>query len=150
MKKYVFALSAFLMAGAQFAQADECSFTLNSNDAMQFDQKSITVNKSCKEFTLNLVHTGKLPKTVMGHNWVLTTTDDSKAVASEGMAAGADKDYVKADDARVIAYTKLIGGGESTSVTFPVSKLTAGTAYTYFCSFPGHIALMQGTLSLAP
>lgn len=150
MKKYALALSAVLMAGAQFAQADECSFTLNSNDAMQFDQKSITVNKSCKEFTLNLVHTGKLPKTVMGHNWVLTTTDDSKAVASEGMAAGADKDYIKADDARVIAYTKLIGGGESTSVTFPVSKLTAGGAYTFFCSFPGHISLMQGTLSLAP
>lgn len=150
MKKYAFALSAVLMAGAQFAQADECSFTLNSNDAMQFDQKSIVVNKTCKEFTLNLVHTGKLPKTVMGHNWVLTTTEDSKAVASEGMAAGADKDYVKADDARVIAHTKLIGGGESTSVTFPVSKLAAGGAYTYFCSFPGHIALMQGTLTLAP
>ncbi|HSX52234.1 MAG TPA: azurin [Cellvibrio sp.] len=150
MKKYALALSAVLLAGAQFAQADECSFTLNSNDAMQFDQKSITVNKTCKEFTLNLVHTGKLPKTVMGHNWVLATTADSKAVASEGMAAGADKDYVKADDARVIAHTKLIGGGETTSVTFPVSKLTAGTEYTYFCSFPGHIALMQGTLSLAP
>lgn len=150
MKKYAFALSAVLMAGAQFAQADECSFTLNSNDAMQFDQKSIVVDKTCKEFTLNLVHTGKLPKTVMGHNWVLTKTEDSKTVASEGMAAGADKNYVKADDARVIAFTKLIGGGESTSVTFPVSKLAAGGAYTYFCSFPGHIALMQGTLSLAP
>lgn len=150
MKKYALVLSGLLLASAQFAQADECSFTLNSTDAMQFDQKSITVNKTCKEFTLNLVHTGKLPKTVMGHNWVLTKTEDSKAVASEGMAAGADKDYVKVDDTRVIAHTKLIGGGESTSVTFPVSKLTAGGAYTYFCSFPGHIALMQGTLTLAP
>jgi azurin len=150
MKKYAFALSAVLMAGAQFAQADECSFTLNSNDAMQFDQKAIVVNKTCKEFTLNLVHTGKLPKTVMGHNWVLAKTDEAKAVSSDGMAAGADKDYVKPDDARVIAHTKLIGGGESTSVSFPVSKLAAGTAYTYFCSFPGHIAIMQGSLTLAP
>ena len=150
MKKYAFALSGLLLAGAQFAQADECSFTLNSNDAMQFDQKSIAVSKTCKEFTLNLAHTGKLPKTVMGHNWVLTTTADSKAVASDGMAAGADKDYVKPDDARIIAYTKIIGGGETTSVTFPVSKLAADGAYTFFCSFPGHIALMQGSLTLAP
>ena len=138
------------MAGAQFAQADECTFTLNSTDAMQFDQKSITVSKTCKEFTLNLAHTGKLPKTVMGHNWVLSTTADSKAVASDGIAGGVDNQYIKPGDARVIAFTKLIGGGETTSVTFPVSKLKAGEAYTYFCSFPGHIALMQGTLTLAP
>jgi azurin len=148
MKKYALALSAILMAGAQFAQADECTLNLNSNDAMQYDQKSITVNKSCKEFTVNLIHTGKLPKTVMGHNWVLSTTADSKAVASDGMTAGAANEYVKPDDARVIAHTKIIGGGETASVTFPVSKLKAGEAYTFFCSFPGHVAIMQGTLSL--
>jgi len=149
MKQYAFALAGLLMAGAQFAQADECTFALNSTDAMQFDQKAITVSKTCKEFTLNLTHTGKLPKTVMGHNWVLSTTADSKAVASDGIAAGADNQFVKVGDTRVIAFTKLIGGGETTSVTFPVSKLKAGEAYTYFCSFPGHIAIMQGTLTLA-
>jgi azurin len=150
MKKYAFALAALLMAGAQFAQAEECSLTLNSNDAMQFDQKSIVVGKTCKEFTLNLVHTGKLPKTVMGHNWVLSKTDDAKAVASDGAASGVGNDYVKPSDERVIAHTKIIGGGETASVIFPVSKLTAGGAYTFFCSFPGHIAIMQGTLVLAP
>lgn len=148
MKKYALVLSGLLMASAQFAQADECTFDLNSNDAMQFDQKAITVNKSCKEFTLNLHHTGKLPKTVMGHNWVLSTTADSKTVASDGMAAGAANEYLKPDDARVIAFTKIIGGGETASVTFPVSKLKAGEAYTFFCSFPGHVAIMAGTLSL--
>lgn len=86
----------------------------------------------------------------MGHNWVLSKADDAKAIASDGIAAGVDNQYVKAGDDRVIAFTKLIGGGETTSVTFPVSKLTAGGAYTFFCSFPGHIALMQGSLSLAP
>lgn len=150
MKKYAVVLAGLLMAGAQFAQADECSFTLNSNDAMQFDQKGIVVGKTCNEFTLNLVHTGKLPKTVMGHNWVLTKTEDAKAVASDGAAAGVDNDYVKPNDGRVIAHTKTIGGGDTTSVTFPVSQLTAGGAYTFFCSFPGHIAIMQGTLVLAP
>lgn len=149
MKKYALALAGLLMAGAQFAQADECSFTLNSNDAMQFDQKSIEVSKTCKEFTLNLVHTGKLPKTVMGHNWVLSKSDDAKAVAADGLPAGADNQYIKPGDERVIAFTKLIGGGETASVTFPVSKLAADGAYTFFCSFPGHIAIMQGSLTLS-
>lgn len=150
MKKYAFALAGLLMAGVQFAQAEECSLTLNSNDAMQFDQKAIVVGKTCKEFTLNLVHTGKLPKTVMGHNWVLSKADEAKAIASDGLAAGVDNQYIKAGDERVIAFTKLIGGGETASVTFPVSKLAAGTAYIFFCSFPGHIAIMQGSLTLAP
>jgi len=149
MKKYAFALAGLLMAGAQFAQAEECSLTLNSNDAMQFDQKAIVVGKTCKEFTLNLVHTGKLPKTVMGHNWVLSKADEAKAIANDGLAAGVDNQYIKPGDERLIAFTKLIGGGETASVTFPVSKLAAGTAYTFFCSFPGHIAIMQGSLTLA-
>lgn len=149
MKKYAFALSAVLMAGTHFAQAEECTIELGSNDAMQFDQKALTVKSSCTTVTLNLTHTGKLPKNVMGHNWVLTKTADSKAVAADGLAAGLDNEYIKAGDERVIAYTKIIGGGETASVTFPVSKLKAGEAYTFFCSFPGHVAIMQGSLTLA-
>lgn len=130
------------------ALAQECAITVDSNDAMQFSVKTITVDKSCTEFTVNLTHSGKLPKTAMGHNWVLTEAENMRAVASEGMNAGLDNNYVKPDDTRVIAFTDIIGGGEKTSVTFPVSKLNAGTNYTFFCSFPGHSAIMQGTLTL--
>lgn len=150
MKKYALALSAFLLAGTQFVQAEECTFDLGSNDAMQFDQKAITVKNTCKTFTLNLKHNGKLPKNVMGHNWVLSKTADAKAVAADGLAAGLAAEYIKPGDDRVIAHTQIIGGGETASVTFPVSKLKAGEAYTFFCSFPGHVAIMQGTLTLAP
>ena len=115
---------------------------------MQFDKKEITVSKSCKQFTVNLKHPGTLARNVMGHNWVLTTTADMQGAVNDGMAAGLDNDYVKKDDARVIAHTKVIGGGQTDSVTFDVSKLAAGTDYTYFCSFPGHFALMKGTLKL--
>ncbi|MGV2904933.1 azurin, partial [Achromobacter sp. AGC25] len=83
-----------------------------------------------------------------GHNWVLTTTADMQGAVNDGMAAGLDNDYVKKGDARVLAHTKVIGGGQTDSVTFDVSKLAAGTDYTYFCSFPGHFALMKGTLKL--
>jgi azurin len=40
----------------------------------------------------------------------------------------------------------MIGGGESTSITFDVSELEKGGDYTYFCSFPGHWGTMNGKL----
>ncbi|MBT6073693.1 MAG: azurin, partial [Gammaproteobacteria bacterium] len=36
------------------------------------------------------------------------------------------------------------GGGAETSVTFSGDLLTAGGDYTFFCSFPGHYAIMKG------
>ena len=67
---------------------------------------------------------------------------------ADAIAAGLDNHYIKPEDERVIAFTNIIGGGEKTSVTFSVDKLKAGEDYTFFCSFPGHIALMKGTVSL--
>lgn len=128
--------------------AEACSIEVHSNDAMQFDTKVISIDQSCKQFTVNLSHTGKMPRATMGHNWVLTTTADMQKVANDGMAAGLGKDYVKAGDARVIASTKVIGGGEKTSVTFDTSKLRAGEKYAFFCSFPGHWSIMKGDLAL--
>jgi azurin len=53
---------------------------------------------------------------------------------------------VKKGDARVLAHTKVIGGGQATSVTFKTSVLKKGEAYTFFCSFPGHSSIMKGVL----
>lgn len=130
--------------------AADCSATIEANDAMQYNQKAITVAKTCKQFTVTLKHTGKLPKASMGHNWVVGLASDEQGIIADGMKAGADQNYIKPGDTRVIAHTKLIGGGESDSVTFPVTKLKAGESYAYFCTFPGHAALMKGTLTLAP
>jgi azurin len=94
---------------------------------------------------LTLHHVGKMPAAAMGHNWVLAKTADAQAVANDGLSAGVANDHIKKGDTRVIAHTKIIGGGQTTSVTFPTSALKKGEAYTYFCTFPGHIALMKGT-----
>ena len=130
------------------ALAAECKATVESTDAMQFTTKSLSVPASCKQFTITLKHTGKLPRNVMGHNLVLGKTADLGAINADGMKAGLASQYVKPGDARVIAASKVIGGGETTTVNIPVAKLKAGQHYTYFCSFPGHSALMKGTLSL--
>jgi len=139
------ALSA---ASAAPAWAADCKVEIEGNDAMQFNKASISVPASCKEFTVTLKNAGKLPKAAMGHNWVLTKTADMQAVATDGLSAGVDKDYLKAGDARVLAHTKMLGPDESDSVTFATDILKAGESYSYLCTFPGHAALMKGTITL--
>ncbi|HYG44061.1 MAG TPA: azurin [Bordetella sp.] len=141
-------LAVLLSAASLPVLAAQCETTVESNDAMQFNTKEIVVDASCKQFTVHLKHVGKMAKAAMGHNWVLTKETDMQPVATDGMTAGLANDYVKAGDSRVVAHTKLIGGGESDSVTFDTSKLTAGDKYTFFCSFPGHWAIMKGVLKV--
>ena len=144
----LFGLAA-LFIFAPFAQAAvNCAVEIEGNDAMQFNKSSIEVSKTCKQFTVTLKHAGKLPKTAMGHNWVLGKTADVQAIAADGVAAGIDQQYLKPQDSRVIAHTKVLGPGESDRVTFAVDKLKAAESYTFFCSFPGHSAIMKGTLKL--
>lgn len=146
--KAQFITAAVLFSVSMFAAAENCEVTIEGNDALQYNVKSIEVPASCEEFKITLNHVGKLPKASMGHNVVLGLTVDMAKITADGMKAGAANDYLKPDDNRVIAATDMIGGGETTSVTFPVSKLKAGEAYTYFCSFPGHAAIMKGELKL--
>ena len=67
---------------------------------------------------------------------------------TDGGTAGAASNYVKAKDARVVANTVVIGGGESASVKFKVKKLSAKEKYVFFCSFLGHGAIMKGVVNL--
>lgn len=128
--------------------AANCTATVEANDAMQFNVKNVNVPKTCKTFTVTLKHTGKLARNVMGHDWVLTSAADKAGVDADGAKAGLADNYIKPGDTRVLAHTKVIGGGESTSVTFKPALLKAGTDYVFFCSFPGHSAVMHGTVTL--
>ena len=143
----VVAVSLLTLASGQLLAA-ECKVDVDSTDQMSFNTKEITIDKSCKTFTVNLTHSGNLPKNVMGHNWVLSKAADMVGITTDGMAAGIDKNYLKDGDTRIIAHTKIIGAGEKDSVTFDVSKLTAGESYQFFCSFPGHISMMKGAVVL--
>jgi azurin len=130
---------------SRLAHADPCQIEITGNDQMQYDKQTLTVPASCKEVTVTLHHAGKLPREAMGHNWVLVNAADFNVVANAGMGAGLANDYVVSGDTRVLAHTKVIGGGQTTSVTFPTSSLKAGADYRYLCTFPGHNALMHGT-----
>ncbi len=136
--------AALLSLVAVPAMAANCSADIEGNDAMQFNTKEIVVDKTCDEFTVNLKHVGKLPKAAMGHNVVITKAEDRQAVANDATSAGPANDYLKPDDARVIAHTALIGGGETASDTFKAADFTAGGDYDCFSSFPRHLAIMSG------
>jgi azurin len=130
------------------AVVTNCSTEIEANDAIQYNVGSIVVPSSCTDFKITLKHTGNLPVASMGHDVVITKQSDMAAVDKDGATAGLDNGYLKSNDARVIAHTKLIGGGETTSVSFAVSKIKDGGPYVFFCSFPGHSAMMHGSISV--
>ncbi len=120
---------------------DANDVVITSNDAMQFSKKEIKVEAG-KKVKITLKHIGKLDKAVMGHNFVLLKKGvDLVAFGNKAATAGANS-YIPEGTEDVIAYTKLIGGGETAVVEFDAPE--AGT-YQFLCSFPGHSALMKGT-----
>jgi len=141
-------LALALGCSGAFAADKVCKLEIAGTDQMQFDKKELAVAADCKQVELTLKHTGKQPAAVMGHNWVLARTADLTAVATDGMNAGLPNDYIKKGDARVIAHTKVVAGGQSATVTFPTSLLKKGEIYSYFCTFPGHYAVMKGTFKI--
>jgi len=144
-------LALVLLGVAGWAQAaPNCTIKLKAGDDMKFDQKSVTVSAGCKSISIELQHSGKLPVAAMGHNVVVTAAPDVAGVAQDGIKAGAAGGYLAAGDKRVLASTKLIGGGQSATASLPGAKLKAGGAYAFFCSFPGHSALMRGTVVVTP
>ena len=139
-------LALIAVAGLSIANqalSQECALTVEGNDQIQFVQKELRVSSSCKEVTVTLKHIGQLAANIMGHNWALSKTEDYMALAQAGQSAG-PPNYIPAGDARVIATTDVIGGGQETTITFDASGLAPGGDYTFFCSFPGHFVLMNG------
>jgi len=139
-------LSVTLLSGA--AHAGVCDVNVEATASMAFNVKEISVPKTCKEITLNLKNTGTMAKAIMGHNVVISKTSDMEAVNKNGMAAGLANNYVKKNDAKVIGHTAVIGGGESTSVKIKLLNLKPSENYSFFCSFPGHGAIMKGVFKL--
>ena len=114
---------------------------LSGNDLMQYDKKEIKVNAG-QEVTLTFRHVGKLDKKVMGHNFVLLMQGTNMAeFGIKAAEAGETADWIPEEGKDVIAHTKMLGGGETTTVTFTAPAV--GT-YDFVCSFPGHIAMMKG------
>ena len=110
---------------------------------MRYDKEEIKV-KAGQKVKLNFSHSGKLPKESMGHNFVLLDQFVGVALFAANAAKASKNDYIPEDQMDdIIAHTKMLGGGESTSIVFEAPE--KGT-YDYICTFPGHYGLMNGKL----
>ena len=118
----------------------ENELVLSSNDLMAYDKTELRV-KAGKKVTLTLIHTGKMAKTAMGHNFVLLKQGTDVADFATEAVQSRENDFIPESGDAIIAYTKLIGGGESTTITFDAP---APGTYDYICSFPGHYGVMRG------
>ena len=123
-------------------------FIIASNDAMQFDLKSFEVSGG-EKVRLTLKNVGSMPKIAMGHNLVILKKDlDALAFGKKVLASGgsASNPLPSSLLGEVLAYTKLLGPGESHTIEFTAPN-DAGD-YEYVCTFPGHFAMMRGTMTV--
>ena len=120
---------------------DLIKIVLNSYDNIMYDKKTIEV-KYGKNIMLTLNHKGKIGKEFMGHNFVLLKKGVNVDEFAKKATLAKSNDYIPNSD-EAIAYTKMLGGGESTTISFLAPE--AGI-YTYICTFPGHYMMMRGEL----
>lgn len=147
MKKTLLSVAVFSLLSAP-ALANNCDLVIESNDMMQFNKKEVQLSKACGQVNVTLKHVGKQPKNVMGHNIVFSKTKDASPVSIAGMSAGLANDYVPKNDPRVLGYSKVIGGGDSTTFTLDMAKFNKDEKYQFFCSFPGHASIMKGNVKV--
>lgn len=119
----------------------EVSITINAGDDMKYDLAEIKV-KEGQTVKLTLIHTGKLAKEAMGHNWALLAQGTIVSDFATKAMQAKDTDYIPAGATEVIVHTKLIGGGQSDTIEFAAP---AKGVYEFICTFPGHSAVMKGT-----
>ncbi len=119
--------------------------TITGNDRMRFAPTRFTV-RAGETITLTLDNIGRMPKESMGHNLAIidkSLNANAFAAASIGYPA---EEYIAPEYAdRVIAATKVLGPGESETITFTAPAETG--EYPFVCSFPGHTqAGMRGIM----
>jgi azurin len=115
--------------------------TIEGNDQMQFNLDEMKV-KAGQTIRLTLKHVGKLSVEQMGHNWVLLEKGTDMMDFGSQSASAKDNGYIATSlESKVIAKTKLLGGGEEDTIEF---EAPAKGTYDFICSFPGHVMIMQG------
>lgn len=109
---------------------------MSVDDKIVFDVTAFEV-KPGQKVSVTLTNKGTSPKASMGHNFVLLNRNVTMAKFADAASMAAATEYVPAEFKKdVIAATKLLGPGESETVTFNAPYIPGD--YNYLCSFPGH------------
>ena len=120
---------------------------ITGSETMKYDVTAITA-KPGEKIRVVLKAVGAMPKIAMGHNFVLLKLGVSPLDVSNAAFNARATDFVPAEmKDKIIAATKLAGGGETVEVTFTAP--TKAGSYDYLCTFPGHFSQgMKGTLTV--
>ncbi|OYW74012.1 MAG: hypothetical protein B7Z37_19445 [Verrucomicrobia bacterium 12-59-8] len=117
----------------------EITIKPDTSNPLAYDTKTISAKAGQK---IKLTFTNTHPTLPQPHNIVigkLGTKDKMMAIAMSGMTL-MDKGYIP-DSPDILAHTKLLQPGSTETIEFTLP--TAGE-YPYFCTFPGHVAIMNG------
>lgn len=116
---------------------------IQADDHMRFDVTAFEATPGQK-ITVTLKNVGTTPKLSMGHNFIMldrSVNEQNVTKFLDAASTEASHDYVPPDSKEVLAHTKLLGPGETDTVTFNAPQIPG--QYLYLCSFPGHYS--QGT-----
>ena len=125
------------------------SIEITGDDDMKFSVSSFEV-KPRQRVTVTLKAVGELPKEAMSHNWVLLEQGTDASALTQTGSTHPETDYIPGDrTVYVLAKTRLVGPGESDTVTFAAPRNVG--QYDYICTFPDHYARgMKGVMTVAP
>ncbi len=120
---------------------------ITANDQMKFDLESLDA-QARQKIEITFKNVGTMPKQSMGHNWCLLALNVDPAEFLDAGFASASNDYVEPSKEKdVIARTKILGPGETETLTFTAPS--APGSYEYICTFPGHFGGgMKGFLKI--
>ncbi|MEC8424935.1 MAG: plastocyanin/azurin family copper-binding protein [Myxococcota bacterium] len=135
------AAPAAAAAGGALTPDAEGIVRMTASDTMQYNGNRIEVEGT--KVQIELKHIGSMDKAVMGHNLVVLTPGTDPMAWSGTVLTAVDTDFVPPGDKAVVAATKLLGGGESDTISFEVP---GPGEYPFLCSFPGHVGMMKGVL----
>jgi len=144
----VAAVAAAAPASAAAPAADipvlEVTLKPDTANPLAYDTKSISAKTGQKiKLTFNNTH----PTLPQPHNFVLGKLGVDKGkmmgIAMAGMTL-VDKGYLP-ESADILANTKLLQPGQTETIEF---TLPAAGEYNYICTFPGHGAIMNGTITV--
>ena len=128
--------------------ASNCEIKIEGSDMMKYDVAEITLDTSCEQTNISLKHAGKLPINAMGHNVVIVEEKNlSKITQQINFSLGVEKGYLPESE-DIIFISAMVGGGDTTELEMDMTKLDKTKSYVFFCSFPGHWALMRGKIKI--
>lgn len=117
---------------------------IRAGDEMKFDLSEIRAAPG-EPLEIVLIHTGRMSREMMGHNWVLferMPAADLNRLAMD--AARRPPEYLPENRDAVLAHTRMIGGRERDRLRLHAPDEPG--EYVYACTFPGHFVLMRGVL----